>query len=53
VTPVYSLFTEEYLAWAVRKDDAQLLEAANAFLQEIHKSGRLRQLIQRWIPLTE
>lgn len=52
VTPVYSLFTEEYLAWAVRKDDPELLEAANAFLQEIHKSGRLKQLIQRWIPLT-
>ena len=53
VTPVYSLFTEEYLAWAVRKDDTELLEAANAFLQEIHKNGRLKQMIQRWIPLTE
>ena len=53
VTPVYSLFTEEYLAWAMRKDDSKLLEAANAFLQEIHKNGRLKQLIQRWIPLTK
>jgi polar amino acid transport system substrate-binding protein len=53
VTPVYSLFTEEYLAWAVRKDDPELLAAANAFLQEIHKNGRLKQLIRRWIPLTE
>ena len=53
VTPVYSLFTEEYLAWAVRKDDQRLLDAANAFLQEIHKNGRLRQMIRRWIPLTE
>ena len=53
VTPVYSLFTEEYLAWAVRKDDSELLEAANAFLQEIHKNGQLKQLIRRWIPLTE
>ncbi len=53
VTPVYSLFTEEYLAWAVRKDDQVLLEAANAFLQQIHKNGRLKQLIRRWIPLTE
>ena len=53
VTPVYSLFTEEYLAWAVRKDDPELLKSANAFLQEIHKSGRLKQLIQRWIPLTK
>ncbi len=53
VTPVYSLFTEEYLAWAMRKDDQELLDAANAFLQEIHKTGRLKQMIKRWIPLTE
>ena len=53
VTPVYSLFTEEYLAWAVRKDDQRLLDAANTFLQEIHKTGRLKQMIQRWIPLTQ
>jgi ABC-type amino acid transport substrate-binding protein len=53
VTPIYSLFTEEYLAWAMRKDDTALLDAANAFLQEIHKNGRLKQMIQRWIPLTK
>ena len=53
VTPVYSLFTEEYLAWAVRKDDQRLRDAANVFLQEIHKNGRLKQMIQRWIPLTQ
>lgn len=53
VTPVYSLFTEEYLAWAVRKDNTELLESANAFLQGIHKDGRLKAMIQRWIPLTK
>jgi ABC-type amino acid transport substrate-binding protein len=53
VTPVYSLFTEEYLAWAVRKDDTRLLEGANTFLQKINKNGRLKHLIQRWIPLTK
>jgi ABC-type amino acid transport substrate-binding protein len=53
VTPVYSLFTEEYLAWAMRKDDTKLQNAANDFLQEIHKNGRLKQMIQRWIPLTK
>ena len=52
VTPLYSLFTEEYLAWAVRKDDTELLQSANAFLQTIHKDGRLKAMIQRWIPLT-
>jgi polar amino acid transport system substrate-binding protein len=53
VTPVYSLFTEEYLAWAMRKDDTRLLDAANGFLQEINDNGRLKQMIQRWIPLTK
>jgi polar amino acid transport system substrate-binding protein len=53
VTPVYSLFTEEYLAWAMRKEDTKLQNDANDFLQEIHKNGRLKQLIQRWIPLTK
>ena len=53
VTPIYSLFTEEYLAWAMRKDDTKLLAAANGFLQEINENGRLKQMIQRWIPLTK
>jgi polar amino acid transport system substrate-binding protein len=53
VTPLYSLFTEEYLAWAMHKDDVQLLKSANSFLQKIHKDGRLKAMIQRWIPLTK
>ena len=53
LTPMYSLFTEEYLAWGIRKQDEALLKAANEFLESTNKSGRLQTLIQRWIPFTK
>jgi polar amino acid transport system substrate-binding protein len=53
VTPLFSLFTEEYLAWAMRKDDTELLESANTYLQTIHENGRLKEMIRRWIPLAQ
>jgi polar amino acid transport system substrate-binding protein len=53
VTPLFSLFTEEYLAWAMRKDDTELLKSANTYLQTIHKNGRLKEMIKRWIPLAQ
>jgi polar amino acid transport system substrate-binding protein len=51
--PLFSLFTEEYLAWAMRKDDTELLKSANTYLQTIHKNGRLKEMIKRWIPLAQ
>lgn len=42
--------TEEYLGWAIRKDDVQLLEAANRFLAESKQSGELNTLLRNWIP---
>jgi len=53
VTPMYSLFTEEYLAWGLRKQNETLKLSANDFLESIDKSGRLQTLIQRWIPFTK
>jgi ABC-type amino acid transport substrate-binding protein len=47
------LLTEEYLAWAMRKDDVQLLEATNRFLESMKKDGRLRPIVQRWVPFTK
>jgi ABC-type amino acid transport substrate-binding protein len=44
-------FLEEYAyAWGVRRDDAQLLTSANAFLATIRKNGRLEAVLRRWIP---
>lgn len=35
ITPLFSLLTEEYLAWAIRKEDVQLLKSANSFLKPL------------------
>jgi len=45
-----SLLTEEYLAWGMRKNDADLLESANAFIEALRNDGRLDRIINRWIP---
>lgn len=42
--------TRENLAWAVRPDDRELLKAANEFLEASRASGRLGEIIQRWLP---
>lgn len=51
VTPVYSVLTEEFLAWGIRREDVDLRARTNSFLSEIKKDGRLDTMIQRWIPL--
>ncbi len=53
LAPVPKMFTNEYLAWGVRKDNAQLLGEANAFIGKIKKSGRLKEMVNRWIPFVE
>ena len=42
--------TDEYLAWGVAKDNAELLDAANQFLEEARANGALREILSRWIP---
>jgi ABC-type amino acid transport substrate-binding protein len=51
VTPVYSVLTEEYLAWGIRRENVQLRQDANDFLEKIKKDGQLDTIIQQWIPL--
>ena len=48
--PVLIMATEEYLAWAVRKDDKELKENAERFLEKIRENGLLNTEINRWIP---
>ena len=50
LTPIPILLTEESLAWGVRKDDAQLLNAANLFLETWKNDGRLKNAITKWMP---
>ncbi len=53
LTPVTVPMTKEYIAWGIRKNDPQLLALANGYLQEINSSGKLQQMIIRWIPFYE
>ncbi len=53
LTAVTVPMTKEFIAWGIRKDDTKLLALANGYLQEIKSSGKLQQMIIRWIPFYE
>ncbi len=53
LTVLFALLTKEPLAWAVRKDNTELLESANNFLQVINDEGKLNKMIKAWIPFTK
>jgi ABC-type amino acid transport substrate-binding protein len=44
--------TDEQLGWAVKKDNAALLQAVNQQLTIMQKNGMLRAIIGKWIPVT-
>jgi ABC-type amino acid transport substrate-binding protein len=46
---LFSPLTEEYLAWAVRKDDATLLRELNAIVTQWRRSGRFREFFGKWL----
>jgi polar amino acid transport system substrate-binding protein len=46
---LYQPLTEEYLAWAVRKDDSRLHDALNAQLSVLRANGDLQRVLDRWI----
>jgi polar amino acid transport system substrate-binding protein len=48
-----SPLNEEYLAWGIRKNDIELLNSANRFLDTYKREGRLKSIISRWIPFVE
>lgn len=49
LTGIYEPMTEEYLAWAVRKEDSGLRELLDTVLQQWHTSGKLDQMLKPWI----
>ena len=53
LTALAVLLTNENLAWGVRKDNLELLKAANSFLQNPDKQKKLKELINYWIPFTK
>lgn len=50
LTPVLQMATEEYLAWAVNKNNPELLKAANEFITANANNRLLQESIHRWIP---
>lgn len=50
LVPILNMGTEEYLAWAVRKKDTELLQDANAFLDSMRQQDLLENEIKNWIP---
>jgi len=45
-----ALLTIENLAWGVRKDNTDLLNSANSFLQDPNNEKMLKKMTQYWIP---
>lgn len=52
ITAVRRLLTHEDLAWAVRRGNTALLEAANAALWQWRRDGTLARILQGHVPLT-
>jgi polar amino acid transport system substrate-binding protein len=46
-------FTEEPIAWAIRKNDPDFLAWLNTFLQEIKQDGRFDKLYTQWFENTD
>jgi len=44
------VFSDEVLAWAVRRSDEPLRDAINAFLKKGRENGELTRILKRWIP---
>ncbi len=47
---VPNVLSQEDVAWAVRKDDDALRAVANAYLEQLRTSGKLAELVHKWVP---
>ena len=48
--PIMQPMTREQIAWAVRKEDTQLLHTANSYLATNQQNGSLQKMIEHWVP---
>ena len=53
LTVLTTFLIQEDLAWGMRKDDFELIDAANSFLQTMNDEGKLNKIIKYWIPLAQ
>ena len=47
LTTSTTLLTEEYLAWGIKKNDIELLNSANRFIDAYKRAGKLSDIISR------
>jgi ABC-type amino acid transport substrate-binding protein len=50
IIPLQGFLNQEYIAWAVRHEDKDLLDSANTFISEWNSDGRMKAVINKWIP---
>ncbi len=50
ISAVNIILSSEYLAWAVRNDDLELLDSVNRFLDLLRRDGRWNRIVRRWLP---
>jgi ABC-type amino acid transport substrate-binding protein len=43
--------TQEYIAWAVRKDSSELQTTLNLILKDMKAEGEVSEVIQKWLPV--
>jgi len=48
---LYTPLTEEYLAWAVRKNDTQLSDRLDAIVKKWKADGQIKAVLDRWVPV--
>ncbi len=48
--PILTMATEEYIGWAIRSGDSDLLALVNEFIDQISSRGDLQREINYWIP---
>jgi len=47
------VFSDESLAWAMRRSDADLQASVNKALKKLNDSGEVKKVLARWIPRLE
>ena len=50
IIPILTMATEEYIGWAIRKGQPELLASINDFLDSLESQGALQEEIKYWIP---
>lgn len=50
LTPILRMATEEYYAWALHKNNVELLRQVNVFIDQQSKNNKLQATVSRWVP---